>query len=316
MHGNPDRRFVLVSAEPALVTRAEPALSALGAQVKVASTAEAALRTILNEAPMLAVVDSRLPGMEFERFLAAVRGEAAGRALPIVLISDTVSEEWKNRLAEGIINDLVTPDAGPEWLGLRVEMALHAAERNRELERLRDQVALHAERDPLTGVSNRKTLMRLLFRETDRAQRMNTGLCLILFDIDDFGHWNARLGVAACDELLVQVVERVGGLLRSYDLLGRVGKDEFLAGLPGCSSGNGVMLAKRMQAEVFGNPYTAAGRKVRLSACFGVVASRGRSPVVVLREAEEMLRLAKADGPESIQCAGEYPETPAKAAGW
>ena len=53
--------------------------------------------------------------------------------------------------------------------------------------------------------------MRSLFRETDRAQRMNTDLCLILFDIDDFGHWNARVGAAACDQLLAKVVERVEG---------------------------------------------------------------------------------------------------------
>ena len=70
---------------------------------------------------------------------------------------------------------------------------------------------------------------------------------------------------------------------------------------------NGVTLAERMRAEVFGEPYAAAGRMARLTACFAVVPTRGRSPVVVLREAEDMLRLAKTDGPDSIQCAGGYP---------
>ena len=37
----------------------------------------------------------------------------------------------------------------------------------------------------------------MLFRETDRVQRMNSSMSLILFDIDDFGHWNSRLGVDA-----------------------------------------------------------------------------------------------------------------------
>jgi two-component system, cell cycle response regulator len=304
MHSDPQPCFLLASHYPPLLARAESALQRSGAQVRVALTAEAALKAILDAPPSLALIDARLPGMELGRFLASVRAESSSRNLPIVLFSDTVSEEWKDRLAEGVIDDLVAPDSAPDWLRLRVELALRASRRGRELEELREQSALDAERDPLTGASNRAALMRSLFRETDRAQRMNTGLCLLLFDIDDFGHWNARLGTAACDRLLAEVVERVARLLRSYDLLGRVGKDEFLVALPGCSPVNGANLAERMRAEVFGEPFAAAGHTVRLSACFAVVPSRGRSSLVILREAEDILRLAKADGPESIQCAG------------
>ena len=76
----------------------------------------------------------------------------------------------------------------------------------------------------------------MLFRETDRVQRTKASLCMVLFDIDDFGHWNSRLGSDACDELLCKVVSRTTRLLRSYDLFGRPGKDEFLVALPGCST--------------------------------------------------------------------------------
>ena len=103
-------------------------------------------------------------------------------------------------------------------------------------------------------------MLSLLFRETDRVQRMKTCLCLVLFDIDDFGHWNARLGTEACDEMLLQVTERTGRLLRSYDLLGRVGGDEFLAGLPGCTAMNAVQLAERMRAEVVCRSVSGGGQ--------------------------------------------------------
>lgn len=307
MRDDPEQSFVLASDDPALLARAESALLGMGAAVRVALTAEAVLQCIFAEPPLLALVDARLPGMELGQLLARVRVESPAR-FPIVLIADTISEELKERLAEGVIDDIVAPGMEPAWLVLRVGMALRSSERDTDLERLRDQAALNAERDALTGVYNRNTLMSLLFRETDRVQRMKTDLCFLLFDIDDFGHWNSRLGPAACDELLVKVVERVSGLLRSYDMLGRTGKDEFLAALPGCSGVSAGLLAERMRVEVFGEPFRAAGRMVRLSACFAVVASRGRSPVVVLREAEEMLRVAKAEGPETIQCAAEMAE--------
>ena len=314
MHDLTQRTIVLASGEPVPLIAAMPVLGAPGARVRVAMTAEAALAVMQKEAPALALVDARLPGMELGRLLAAVRG--AGLRFPIVLISDTVSEELKARLVEGILDDVVPPWIGPEWLRLRLDMVLRAAERAAELERLRDQAVRDTERDPLTGLWNRNALLGMLFRETDRVQRMNTGMCVILFDIDDFGHWNARLGSAACDELLVKVVERVCALLRSYDLLGRVGKDEFLAALPGCTSGNGAMLAERVRTEVFAEAFAVGERIVRLSACFAVVASRGRSPVVVLREAEEMLRLARTEGPETIRCAGECPEARDAAVEW
>jgi len=131
---------------------------------------------------------------------------------------------------------------------------------------------------------------------------------VILFDIDDFGHWNSRLGTEACDELLCQVATRSTHLLRSYDLLGRPGKDEFLMALPGCTSFNAVLMAERLRSEVFSGPFRVGGDAIRLSACFGVASSLGRSPVVVLREAEQALLVAKAMGPESIQCSGDFPE--------
>jgi diguanylate cyclase (GGDEF)-like protein len=165
-----------------------------------------------------------------------------------------------------------------------------------------EPAALSAQMDRLTGLYNRDALLAMLFRETDRAQRTKSALGLILFDIDDFGHWNARLGAEACDALLRQVAERTAPQLRSYDLLGRTGKDEFLVGLPGCDATLAVSLAQRLCRSIFSSPYRVADESIRLSACFGIAASLGRSPLVVLREAEQALLAAKEAGPESIQC--------------
>jgi GGDEF domain-containing protein len=61
------------------------------------------------------------------------------------------------------------------------------------------------------------------------------------------------------------------------------------------------MLAERLRLDVFNSPFRVIGEAIRLSACFGIASSHGRSPVVVLREAEQALLCAKTDGPESIQ---------------
>jgi diguanylate cyclase (GGDEF)-like protein len=147
--------------------------------------------------------------------------------------------------------------------------------------------------------------MSMLFRETDRVQRMKTSLCLLLFGVEDSTQWHARLGTIARADLMVEVVKRVQRLLRSYDLFGRTGSEEFLLGLPGCSLVNAVLLAERIRDDVFSAPFSLAGRPIGVPACFGIAASLGRSPVVVLREATNALRMARAAGPGSIQCAGD-----------
>ena len=247
--------------------------------------------------------------MPIGQLIAAARAQSAGARFPIVLIADTVTEAWIDRLAEGAIDDLILRSAESSYWQLRIDLVLRNQRLARELETLRDSTIRNAQLDRLTGVYNRETLLATLFRETDRVQRSRSDLCLVLFDIDDFGHWNSRLGADACDELLCQVASRTAALLRSYDVLGRLGMDEFLIALPSCSPANAIAMAERLRVEVFSSPFRVAGEAIRLSACFGIAASHGRSPVVVLREAEKALEWAKAAGPESIQYFGSAPQS-------
>jgi two-component system cell cycle response regulator len=305
----PQPMFLLASHEPALLTDAERVISGLGARSAIVLTGEAALAEIrVLHSLSLVLIDVNLPGMEIGQLLAAARDDAGKPQFPIVVISDSFGQEWLDRIESGAVDDVIPKAAESPYWRLRIDMALRGFQRQRELEQLREAAMQNAQTDPLTGIYNRTALLSMLFRETDRVQRMGSSLGMILFDIDDFGHWNSRLGAIACDDLLLQVVTRVGRLLRSYDLFGRVGEDEFLLALPGCSAVNAVLLAERIREEVFAAPFHVSGTAVRMSACFGVAPSQGRSPVVVLRDAEQSLQEAKGTGPESIRSAGDSPQ--------
>jgi diguanylate cyclase (GGDEF)-like protein len=301
--------LLLASSEPALLAALEPVLLASGARVQIVLSAEAVLAsTAAPIPPTLALIDDRLASPHhdldhgIDQLLTAVRINISARRMPILLIADTVTQQHRDRLAEGVIDDVIPRTVEPAYFSLRVAIALRSLDKSRELEALRETAVQRAEMDHLTGIYNRETLLAMLFRETDRVQRLKSSLCMILFDIDDFGHWNSRLGADACDELLRQVVTRTNRLLRSYDLIGRPGMDEFLIGLPGCTFSNAVMLAERVRIDVFSSPYHVNGDTIRLSACFGLADSHGRTPIVVLREAEQALQMAKSTGPETIQC--------------
>jgi two-component system, cell cycle response regulator len=302
--------FLLASADPVLLSAIESPLLEAGASVEIVLTAHAALASLSRSHPHnLALLDVLLPGLTTGQLLAAARAQNSGPRVPVLLIAETVTQEWIDLLAEGAADDLILRSAESAYWQLRLDLVLRNQRIGQELETLRDAAIRNARLDRLTGVYNRETLLAMLFRETDRVQRMKSSMSLVLFDIDDFGHWNSRLGVDACDELLCQVASRTGALLRSYDLLGRPGMDEFLIALPACGSAHAMALTERLRVEVFSVPFRVGGEAIRLSACFGIAASRGRSPIVVLREAEKALEWAKTAGAESIQCFGCPPQS-------
>ncbi|MGD0345423.1 MAG: GGDEF domain-containing response regulator [Terracidiphilus sp.] len=306
---HPQPAFLLASSDTDLLAAIEPTLLAAGARIDIVLSAEAALASVSGpRPPNLILLDALLPGMPMGQLLAAVRAESESPRLPIVLIAGTVTQEGIDRLAEGAVDDLILRSAESTYWQLRLDLVLRNQRMAHELETLRDAALRNVQLDHLTGVYNRETLLAMLFRETDRVQRSQSAMCMVLFDIDDFGHWNSRLGVDACDEILCQVASRTAALLRSYDVLGRPGMDEFLIALPLCTPANAMALAERLRVEVFSTPFHVSGEAIRLSACFGIAVSRGRSPVVVLREAEKALEWAKAAGPESIQCFGSPPQ--------
>jgi two-component system, cell cycle response regulator len=297
-------RFLVSSASPLLIAALEPVLLAANGRVIVERSAESALDAMIEPpGPSLVFLDADLPDLDPVRILETRESGKPKKTFPIVLMSDSIQLEWIDQLAEGAIDDVI-PKAvkSPLWR-LRLDVILRTFRRTRTLEQLCVANAFDSQTDPVTGILNRPTLLSLLFRETDRVQRMRTSLCMILFSIDDFAHWNTHLGVTAGEDILAAVGGRVQRLLRSYDLFGRFAKDEFLLGLPGCRAEDAVSFTRRLQHEAFSAPFYLNGREVRLSGSFVIAPSQGRSPVVVLRKAEQALLLARATGPGSIRWA-------------
>ncbi|WP_263354354.1 GGDEF domain-containing response regulator [Acidicapsa acidisoli] len=324
---------LLASPDPVLASDLRRILQSLGLHVETVTdgkSAIGAMRTTDGSAVIL--LDVRLPGVANGELLAAMLESGVRKRCAVALIADQVSDEWIARLREGAIDDIVPRGADAVSWSTHLSTMRRGHELYCELEQLRQVASIDVRHDRVTGALHRETMLTLLFRETDRVQRLQGSLSVVLFDIDDFGHWNKELGRDACDGLLREVADRTGRILRSYDLLGRTGKDEFLMALPGCSTINATMMAERLRMEVFGDPFLVKDEpgeaiSVTLTACCAVASSRGRSPVVVLREAEQTLALAKRSGPGTIRCAhdsslpGEtgaefpmlYPETEALA---
>jgi diguanylate cyclase (GGDEF)-like protein/PAS domain S-box-containing protein len=137
-----------------------------------------------------------------------------------------------------------------------------------------DKLAYQANYDALTGLSNRQYFragLQSLLRQAS-IERSSTALCL--FDIDHFKDINDRFGHAAGDEVLEAVGNIVRGELRSDDIAGRLGGDEFCFVLPDTDRNICARVAERMRSRLgtlaFG---MSQGSPFSVTATFGVAES-------------------------------------------
>jgi two-component system cell cycle response regulator len=306
---------LLASPDSLLIQNLRRIFSSLGLQVDVVTNGEDAVASMVlmrgqTQGSGLVLLDVRLPWVANGRLLASAHEYEVRKCCAISLIAEQVSDEWIARLREGMIDDIVPRNADATAWRTHISTMQRGHALYCELEHLREASLVEVRHDPVTGAFNRDTMLTILFRETDRVQRLHGALSVVVFDLDDFGRHNNELGQEAGDQLLTQVAKRAQRTLRTYDVLGRLGRDEFLIALPGCSTINAVLLAERLKMDVFGETFWVKNARmnvaeVRLSACFGVTSSRGRSPVIVLREAEQAVKYAKQMGPDSIRCSSD-----------
>lgn len=124
--------------------------------------------------------------------------------------------------------------------------------------------------DALTGVSNRRHFFELASQEISRAQRDETPLCLITFDIDHFKRINDQYGHAVGDETLKEVCASCLAHLRKTDIFARIGGEEFALLLPNTTVDEAQHLAERLRQSVESNTQLSAASEVHCTISMGI----------------------------------------------
>ncbi|SFN30794.1 diguanylate cyclase (GGDEF) domain-containing protein [Formivibrio citricus] len=160
------------------------------------------------------------------------------------------------------------------------------------------------EEDALTGAFNRQSLDHLLVREVKRASRSDGRLAAVLFEIEDFGQINERLGHVVADQLLVHVANLTKAVLRETDTLVRYGVEEFLLLLPETDLSGCKYVVDRLKLVTGNTPFIYKNQRIEIRFAAGIAALKqdenGRA--LVLR-ADEALYKAKHSGRDRIEVA-------------
>ncbi len=229
-----------------------------------------------------------------------------GVAIPSGLGADAHNQLIYGTLLVNLMGIFMVSLCFPLFDFLRVQTSLESA--NGELMRL-------AERDPLTGLYNRRVLTARLESELQRHGFMASPVSLILFDIDHFKLVNDTHGHAVGDRVLQRVGATAQHLLRGGDMLARYGGEEFVVLLPGAPIGAAVRVAERIRSALEQSAGSRGATPVpRVTCSFGVAVTTGsgESAEELLRAADENLYAAKHAGRNQVFAggAGCVPDAP------
>ena len=169
--------------------------------------------------------------------------------------------------------------------------------------RLSEENRALAEKDPLTGLLNRRFFMALAERERARAARAGSAFSVVTLDLDHFKVINDTFGHAAGDLALKTLSEKLSGLFRKSDLVGRMGGDEFLLLLPETPGSGARVAVEKILEALRESPILYDGRTIRLSASAGISWSeRGEEPLdLLLRQADTALYESKRAGRDRVE---------------
>jgi diguanylate cyclase (GGDEF)-like protein len=166
--------------------------------------------------------------------IEALRTANSGsRRAKIILLAQMYQEPAARRLVGngsnggGMADDyLICPTTFSSFVARRSSLESQAASDEQRDTKIQELEEL-ATTDELTGLKNRRYIWEFSRQIIELARKQNGRVTLLIFDIDDFKHYNDVYGHSAGDEILRQAAVLMRHCCRGHDIVGRVGGDEF-----------------------------------------------------------------------------------------
>lgn len=195
-------------------------------------------------------------------------------------------------MSRGISVAIVLPIllAGPLFFYLTLKM--------RELARLNYQLNELATKDFGTGLLNRRALIMRVNDETAKmAFNPSISHLFMVIDADHFKSINDKFGHAYGDEALKLISDALQKSTRSYDIVGRVGGEEFAVFLPNVTTKDALYIADRLRRSVVSAKFSPKGFRYDLSVSIGgVIYQEATSFEKLFKAADANLYAAKEQG--------------------
>ena len=310
-------RIMLVAEEERTVVRVREGLQRDSHHFMLAQPEAGVAEQAVNNDVDLLILDLDLKATDALRLASQIRSQERTRHLPLLIMgrqSDTP------RLIKGLelgINDYLLKPIDATELLARVRTQIRRRRFQQRLHANHEASLAMALTDGLTGLFNRHYFTSHFDGLFKHAQDQGRPIAVVILDVDHFKAVNDTYGHGAGDEVLKELARRISSGVRNFDLVARLGGEEFVIVMPETRLNEAERACDRIRQQIARTPFPITTPKLDLpvTVSIGVAASEGGSdtPAEMLRRADEALYEAKRSGRNRV-CVQSAPPTLVKTA--
>ena len=230
-------------------------------------------------------------------FVAACLMSAPLFIASVIFFCRTLILLWPETDADRFVATDTTEAMPLLWSYIVLILAINIMMIGGALARLVAKIRQFAERDQLTGLWNRRAILKKLQDMHELWQKQQQSYSLILLDLDHFKLINDSLGHDAGDAALRRCATTLSAVVRNQDLISRYGGEEFLLLFPGVTATELPLIADKVRATLAGCQLIWQNQPIELSASLGyVTVFPGAKAEQLLTLADKAMYQAKAEG--------------------
>ena len=275
-------------------------LGAAGYQVTSCDSGEESLVLLDTLAIDLILLDMYMPGLSGLETLTKIKAQAKSAQIPVIMLSASTDEDEVVASLELGAGDYVIKPYVAKVLLARIRTAIRLKEKTAQLEYL-------AKTDFLTSMNNRGSFFELSSNAISLANRAEQPLVVAMFDIDLFKQVNDNFGHDAGDQVLRVFGQNMTEVFRDYDIVGRIGGEEFAVCLPNTSSGDAYIACERLRQQVEQQSINITNTdskniKINITVSVGLVLADDDYLTIdeLLKQADSALYFAKENGRNQV----------------
>jgi two-component system cell cycle response regulator len=266
----------------------------------VCSTGHEALKLVADTAFDLVLLAMHLDHDDSLRIFSSIRALENGRNVPILVLTEEGDEPMLARALDMGVTDYVIRPVDANELKARVRTQIRRRRFQDRLRAIYEHSLSLAHIDELTGLYNRRYFNNHLDGVLRKAQEQDTNVALQMIDIDFFKKINDSYGHDGGDVVLREVAKRFQQKVRGYDLVARLGGEEFVVVMPSLRPEQALQAAERLRESIAEEPVVLPdGQAINVTISIGLFNAKllpTDTADSIMKKADQALYAAKRTG--------------------
>jgi two-component system, cell cycle response regulator len=320
MGGDPgtesDGTHVLVADDSPIYRKlVESTLDRHGYSVSFAKNGREAIAAVFESHPTVLITDWEMPDFTGIELCRRIRSDENSSFTYVILLT---GKTHKDQLIEGLAagaDDYLTKPFHPGELLARVAVGQRMAELHRQIQTKNRLLEELARTDPLTGLPNRRAIEEWAVRALKGAARHGFPFWVVMADLDHFKSINDTYGHETGDLVLQRFAQVLRINIRSSDICGRLGGEEFAAIITHGERAGIYVAIDRLREQLAREHFEHSAASFQATASFGIAGFEGhhQAPTFqqLLRDADAALYAAKRTGRNRVEFAMDCLQTTA-----